>query len=144
MDDRILIYETPHWRIHLQHLHAYLCQSIIFLKRAAPSLSDVNDEKWEDFQQNVVKKIESAIKKAFGADPLNWACLMNYAYREDAPHPQVHWHLISRYKTSKTFDGLLLHDREFGDHYLTDPSNISILPKKTQLKIAEEIRKNLR
>jgi len=142
-DERILIYETGHWRVHLQSIKYYLGQCIIFLKRPCPALSEVSGEEWRDFHEEVVEKIEPAIKKAFGCDLLNWACLMNWAYREDPPTPQVHWHMIPLYRDKVEFAGTVFSDPEFGDHYRTDPTKLQPAPEKIQEKIAEEIRKNL-
>lgn len=47
----------------------------------------------------------------------NWSCLMNFAYRNDPPDPQVHWHFRPRYKHPVDFAGEKFEDRAFGSHY---------------------------
>lgn len=114
-----LIYETDRRQVFLFVAdQTYLGRCVIALKRACPNLSEVTDEETLDFQNNVVKKLEGAISKAFGATLFNWSCLMNYAYRNIPPNPQVHWHLRPRYRETVNFGGESFPDTEFGSHYL--------------------------
>ncbi len=79
-------------------------------------MSNLTADQWNDFSQ-VVKQLESACKKAFGATMFNWTCLMNHAYRNDPPNPHVHWHVRPRYNKPVTFAGELFEDKAFGSHY---------------------------
>lgn len=56
------------------------------------SLADWNDEHWVEFGR-FVRALEIGLKKTFGADLVNVACLMNLA-RKEGTH--THWHFIPR------------------------------------------------
>ena len=81
----------------------------------------------------VVKKLEAALKKSFDATMFNWSCLMNNAYQNDPPDPQVHWHFRPRYNHKVDFEGEIFEDKDFGHHYA----------RNTDRKISEELSKKL-
>jgi len=139
-DDPYLIFETDFWRVLLSYNQRYLGRCYIFSKRHFGSISDITEEENADFFR-VVKKIENAIKKTFGATMFNWSCLMNDFYKEEIPDPHVHWHMKPRYKNKILFDGKIFEDKEFGHHYSRDDKNVAT--KEFCAKIVEEIKKNL-
>lgn len=95
----------------------YFGRCVVVLKRKCGDLADVTNEEMIDLLENVVRKLESAFRKAFGATMFNWACLMNNAYQEKPPDPQVHWHLRPRYDRIVEFEGETFVDSDFGHHY---------------------------
>jgi diadenosine tetraphosphate (Ap4A) HIT family hydrolase len=116
--DNELIFETNFWKVILADDQAYLGRSYVTLKRHCGSLSELSQSEWDDFYI-IVSKLESAVKKAFGASLFNWSCLMNLAYQNTPPNPHVHWHFKPRYKTPIDLDGEIFTDEEFGNHYST-------------------------
>jgi diadenosine tetraphosphate (Ap4A) HIT family hydrolase len=141
------IYETGHWAIYLSSIQSYLGRCEIVAKGNYSDLSGLDQEVWLDFLA-VVRQLETAIRKSFGATMFNWACLMNNAYQTKPPHPFVHWHCIPRYDHEVKFDGHMFTDPEFGHHY--DPDIIEdddprIVAATTGLKnrIITRIRENI-
>lgn len=116
MKRKDFIFETKLWEVYLNPDQYYLGRSVVAAKREVPAMSDLTNEEWLDFA-DLVKKLESAFKKAFGATMFNWSCLMNGAYQNDPPNPHVHWHLMPRYKNPVEFAGQKFEDKEFGRHY---------------------------
>src|SRR3989344_516260 len=110
------IFETKYWEVYLSSDQYYLGRCVIVAKRDVGEMSLLTDEEWLDFA-NLVRNIESGFKKALGATMFNWTCLMNGAYQEKDPHPQVHWHLRPRYAKPVEFAGQKFEDKEFGHHY---------------------------
>ncbi len=118
LDDESLIFETQYWKVYPSIDQTYLGRSIIFLKREnCGDLADLKPDEIIDFLL-LVKKLENACRKAFGAVMFNWACLMNDAYQNVPPDPQVHWHCRPRYNHPVTFAGHEFEDTSFGTHYL--------------------------
>ena len=109
------------------------------LKRHCGDLAELKKEELLDFLE-VVRNLESALKKAFGAVMFNWTCLMNNAYQAKIPQPHVHWHFKPRYDKKVKFAGLVFEDLEFGHHYSREEIKVSDIIQK---KIIEKIKNNL-
>ncbi len=118
-----LIFETTHWKVILMDDQTYLGRCVIVLKRKCGDLAEVTEEEMLDFL-NLVKILESKARRAFGAVMFNWGCLMNDAYQNTPPDPQVHWHFRPRYDREVTFAGEKFVDTDFGHHYLRGTSRI--------------------
>nr|WP_308572480.1 HIT family protein [uncultured Methanobacterium sp.] len=133
-----LIGETEHWLIILAPDQRNLGTCVVALKRDEKELSRLKDEEWADFSQ-LVKKLESAMRKAFNSTHFNWGCLMNSAYQEDPPCPHLHWHFIPRYKNPVEFNGKIFDDPCFGKStmYNRDP------PIKLSSNFKTEIKKHI-
>lgn len=111
------IITTKHWQVFLaSDDQTYLGRCMVVGKEQCLSLSELSDEQWLDFA-SVVKKLEAAVKQAFGAVLCNWTCMMNAAYQADQPKPFVHWHLRPRYNQAVAFAGETFEDTAFGHHY---------------------------
>ena len=91
-------------------------RALITLLNHKSSLGKLSIEEWQEFQE-IVRKLEPAYKSAFGAKPLNMGCFMNHGYRDDPPHPHVHWQFFPRYKKPLEFAGQLFEDELFGNFY---------------------------
>jgi diadenosine tetraphosphate (Ap4A) HIT family hydrolase len=135
-----LIFETKYWNIVLSQDQHYIGRCCIVLKRKCGDLAELKKEELLDFLE-VVKKIENALRKEFNATMFNWTCLMNDAYQEKNPMPQVHWHLRPRYKNKVEFAGEVFEDKEFGHHYARGTARK--LSSETRAKIIESIKKAL-
>ncbi len=115
-NDEDFILGTKFHRVFLFSDQSYLGRCRIVTKRHIESLSDLSEEEWLDLSQ-LTKKLESAVKKAFGATMFNWSCLMNNAYKKSPPTPHIHWHFRPRYNKEVNFKGEIFVDPEFGNHY---------------------------
>lgn len=129
--------ETACWSIYLANDQAYLGRCIILLRRHCGDLADLTPEEWLDLGQ-VVKRVEVALRQAFGATMFNWACLMNDAYKSAPPNPHVHWHVRPRYDHAVAFGGLTFEDPEFARHY--NNRKAMDVPLEVRLAIAERVR----
>ncbi len=136
-----LIFETDFWEVFLSFNQRYLGRCYIFPKRHFANLSDMTEKENTDFLR-VVKKIETAIGKTFGAEMFNWSCLMNNFYQEVHPNAHIHWHMKPRYRDNVLFYGKTFVDGEFGHHYDDSKDNV-VEPKDVRLAIIKEIQKNL-
>lgn len=134
------VFETDYWEILVSVDQAYIGRCYIKLKRHSGSLSELTKEEWGDFIA-IVKKLESALKKAFNTTMFNWSCSMNDTYKNNLPNPHVHWHLRPRYNKTVKFEGLLFEDKEFAHHY--DRARKFIVSKEILVKVAQKIKENL-
>ena len=136
------ICETKFWKVDICDNQEYLGRSYITLKRHCPNLSNITTDEWSDFL-SLIKKIENAIQKAFGATSFNWTCMMNDTFKKESPQPHVHWHLRPRYAQNVNFAGITFIDPEYGHHYARSSERILILSNDKLLEIINEIKKYL-
>ena len=141
MDKEFVVLETKFWKAILINEQAYLGRCVVLLKRDCANLSSLTSGEWQDFHENIIKRLESALKNAFGATMFNWSCLMNNAYQEENPKPYVHFHFRPRYKDRVIFKGEEFLDSEFGYHY--NPKGKHIVSTKTLKEIFEKIKRCL-
>lgn len=134
------ILTTKCWEVHLIENQAYLGRCIVVLKRNCGDLADLKKEEITELFE-IIKKLEKAIKKAFKAEMFNWTCLMNDAYKQTPPNPQVHLHLMPRYRNDINFEGKVFKDQEFAHHY--NKERKEIVSEMLLNKIAEKIKQNL-
>jgi diadenosine tetraphosphate (Ap4A) HIT family hydrolase len=144
MHDKNLIFESPHWKVILLDEQKYLGRCVVVLKRKCGDLAELEQDEILDFFE-VVRKMESLFRKTFDATMFNWACLMNNAYRETPPDPQVHWHFRPRYNHKVEFEGEIFEDPNFGSHYLrgAGEGGDRVVSSELQGKIVAELKKNL-
>lgn len=134
------ILETEYWTVGIGSNQAYFGRAYATLKSHKGSLSSLNDDEWLDFKV-LVKKIESSYKDVFGAEPLNWSCCMNHAFREEPFNPHVHWHIYPRYKTAPQIDDVKYDDILFGNMY--DSKAERIVSDEIVEHIASKLRHNI-
>jgi diadenosine tetraphosphate (Ap4A) HIT family hydrolase len=132
MDNNRVIFETEYWRVKLSDNQYHLGRCVIELKRKCGNLSELNNKEWVDFSE-LVKRLETAMKKAFNANMFNWTCLMNDAYKQPKLNPQVHWHFRPRYKDKIVIEGITFEDKEFAHHY----------DNKAKLDVPDNIKENI-
>ncbi len=138
--DYLLLLETQSWRICLALNQSLLGRCVIHLKRHTGDLADLTVQELLDFL-DVVKKVEAALKRAFGSTMFNWSCYMNHSYRESPPDPHIHWWAVPRYDHTVNFCDTLFADPHFGNPY--DHYRVTNAPKELRLGIAEEIKSQL-
>jgi diadenosine tetraphosphate (Ap4A) HIT family hydrolase len=111
------ILDTKYWSVGIDgHNHAYLGRAYVTLKEHKANLSSLSQDEWADFQE-IVRKLEKAYKSAFGAEPLNWGCFMNHAFRTKPFNSHVHWHIFPRYEVAPVLDCITFDDSLFGEFY---------------------------
>ncbi|HSX05364.1 MAG TPA: hypothetical protein VLF69_02760 [Candidatus Saccharimonadales bacterium] len=140
LDNRPLknqILTTTHWTAGVIPDQPYLGRALITLLTHKSSLGQLSDAEWQEFQ-DIVRKLEPAYERAFGAKPLNMGCFMNHGYRDDPPHPHVHWQIFPRYKQSVELKGIVFTDDRYGQFYDDDARN------PVSNEVVEEIVSKLR
>lgn len=110
------ILTTDHWVIALAPDQGYLGRCYVTLREHKDSLGSLTNKEWGEFAL-ITKQLENACKKAFGAEPFNWACMMNNAYQVKPPLPHVHWHFRPRYEKPVQVNNVTFADSQFGFHY---------------------------
>ena len=134
-----VLLESDYWTVVLSPEQYYLGRSIVLLKRECPSLSELSGEEWDDMH-SLIKRFETGVRDAFGAEVFNWCCLMNNAFREDPPHPFVHFHVRPRYRNPFEIGGEIFTDEHFGSHYeLARRESRNVSPE-----VLQEILRSLR
>lgn len=135
-----IVLETQYWKIVLIPNQLYLGRSVLVLKRPCGDLADLSQTEVLDFFE-LVKKLQNALKLAFGATMFNWECLMNNAYLSNPAKPQVHWHFRARYKNTVEFGGQEFSDPNFGHHPINDEDGKMLVPRELLGEISKEIQK---
>lgn len=107
---------TSSWAVGLGNNQVYFGRAYVTLRAHKGSLAELDSKDWEEFQE-IVRMLENAYEKAFGAKPLNWGCFMNHAFRNDPPNSHVHWHIFPRYKVAPVFEGVAYEDMLYGNFY---------------------------
>lgn len=131
---------TEYWNVELGHNQAYAGRAFVTLRSHKGSLAELSPEEWADFAE-VVRKLEGAYRKALGAAPFNWSCLMNNAYKQKPYTPHVHWHLLPRYEKPVQIGDLTLEDGEFG--HMFAPHKERLVDDQVVMAIAEKIKQHL-
>lgn len=132
---------TKYWDIILSDNQYYLGRSILLLKRKCGMLSGLKENETKELC-DLIKKMEKGVKKKFGATMFNWTCLMNDAYKSKNPKPQVHVHLMPRYKKKVKFAGEVFEDEVFAHHY--DKTKEKRVSKKVLKEIRDKIKEILK
>lgn len=91
-----------------------------------------NDEKEELFK--IAKNLRDVLKQLFKPDLFNYASLGNV-------NPQLHIHLIPRYKEKRIFEGFEFFDKRWGENYA--PYEDFKISQELILKIRDKIKENL-
>lgn len=116
--DRI-IKEYKYWVLCLDRYQCYLGKSYIWLKRdSVNDLADITDEEQQELHK-IIRDFSGSIRNLFKADHFNYAVQGNIT-------PQLHVHLVPRYKKKITFDGLEFEDKNWGKNYAPYDKNFKI------------------
>lgn len=136
-----LIYENDSYLVLLNNQdQSYLGRCVIFIKPHREQLSELSDKEWLDFKE-MLKVIELAFRKAFGATLFNWSCLVNNSYRKKPYTPHIHWHMRPRYDHEIVFEGHTFKDPEFREHY--DRLKKEFVSTELQQKIVAKVKSNI-
>lgn len=136
-----LVFMTDHWAAYVMPDQLYLGRMVVPLLRPCRSVSELSAGEIQDWLY-MVKVLEHTCQFALGATMFNWCCLMNNAYQDPDPKPQVHWHFRPRYANPPLFDGNRFPDPNFGQHYLRGPADKRESTPEFRQKLAGFLRQN--
>lgn len=137
--DEDVLLQTDHWAAVLDTNQIFLGKSFVTLREHKQTISDLSEADWADLR-NVMIQLEKAIKNAFGANVLNWECLMNNAIKAKQP-THVHWKLYPRYLGGTSFEGEDFPDPKWPRHL---EGGKHIVSDKLFSGIAQAIRREIR
>lgn len=113
-DNPLSLVLTDRWSLALDKNQSYLGKSYLTLREHKETISDLDETDWLELW-NVMRWFEGSTKSSFGADVINWECLMNNAVlAEQSTH--VHWHAYPRYRGGVTFAGQEFPDDKWPRH----------------------------
>lgn len=90
-----LIKEYDNRKLLIRNKNSTLWNCVLVAKRDLAEVSEVNEQEAKEYFA-IIKDIESALKKAFDYDKINYLTLMMV-------DEHVHTHILPRYKEEKTF-----------------------------------------
>jgi diadenosine tetraphosphate (Ap4A) HIT family hydrolase len=100
------------WQVHENQ--SYLGRAIIRLVRAeTQSLSKCTEGEWQSLRENI-RRYESILARLFSPDRFNYGQLGN-------TYPQLHIHAVPRYASTRRWQGVIFHDRRWGDNWSPTP-----------------------
>lgn len=121
----LLVYETEYWLWSLRPVQATLGAGVLSLKRECLTFGGLSQEEFTDLY-NVIKVIESTLKKTFNYDIMNYLMLMMV-------DKQVHYHVIPRYESTIDFAGTSWEDSGW-------PGVPNLAGEETEMEALEDIK----
>jgi diadenosine tetraphosphate (Ap4A) HIT family hydrolase len=109
-----LVREMEGWTLYLNTDQGLLGRCFLMLKRPETDVTALTDAELTELWA-ATRRVKDALIMAWDPDHFNYAFLMNQT-------PQVHFHLIPRYKGRREFAGGTFVDPEFGGHYGIGPA----------------------
>ncbi len=97
-----LIKEYDNWCVLLRGKQATLGSLVLVEKSEATNYGQITEEAFKE-QRQAVADIESTLEKMFGPQKFNYLMLMMV-------DPNVHFHVLPRYESDKTFEGVTFKD----------------------------------
>jgi diadenosine tetraphosphate (Ap4A) HIT family hydrolase len=104
-----IIEPGSHWTIVLNRNQNLLGKVFLWANRPVEQVIALTNDEWLDLRLQM-RRVTLALIKAFQPDHFNYAFLQN----QDR---QVHLHVIPRYATPRTFEGLAFSDPDYPNHY---------------------------
>ncbi len=92
-----IIHQCPHWSVLLRPAQLTLGALVLVAHEPVQAFSELSPASFMALHQ-MTGQIESALKKAFNYDKLNYLMLMMV-------DPDVHFHVVPRYAHPKQFSG---------------------------------------
>ncbi len=112
-DPDVLVHDFGLWALCLNRNQDLLGRCYLLLRRPCTDPMALTPAE-QAALWTCASKAKAAIARTFAPDHWNYAFLMNV-------DPQVHFHLIPRYKTPRSFRGAEFTDPQFGKHYPLGP-----------------------
>ena len=108
-DPTRMIAESERWAICLNSDQTLLGRCYLLLKRPESDVTALSDAEISELWI-VARKMKDVLEALWAPDHYNYAFLMNV-------DPQVHFHVIPRYRERREFAGGTFVDGSYGDHY---------------------------
>lgn len=96
-EENNLIKEYTYWKVLMRKKYMSLGNCVVITKEHHESFSELNMEEMAEFT-TLVKDLESALRRAFQYDKINWLMLM-------MKDKHTHFHVIPRYASPREFGG---------------------------------------
>lgn len=134
-----IIKEYQYWTLSISDEQRYLGRSYVWLVREGgmQRFSEVTDEEMAELRV-ILKEYEAAMQKIWQPDFMNYAWLANL-FHEHGGHG--HMHLIPRYASSRTFEGLEFTDDRWGKNSM--PSTPFSTSEEMVFKVRDALKKEL-
>ena len=97
-----LIKEYKHWTVQLRPKQPTLGSLVLICKEDATAFGEISADAFAE-KKTVIADIEATLQGLFGYNKINYLMLMMV-------DPQVHYHVIPRYESDKTFSGVTFQD----------------------------------
>lgn len=140
---------TRLWKIIYVPNQSYLGRTVLIPQRHFGSYEEMSDDEAREYRF-ILLKLLPALTKTFGVTHFNVAYLMNMAYnvqkpdpmyKNGAPHPHFHWHIIPRYDGVRRFAGHEFSDPDFGNAF--NLRRKQVLEGQFRLQAIHAIQENL-
>lgn len=113
-DPRFLIAESTRWALCLNESQDLLGRCYALLRRPETDALALTDDETVELW-TLARAARAALTALWEPDHFNFAFLMNV-------DPQVHFHILPRYRYKREFAGGTFVDPTFGGHYNVSPS----------------------
>jgi diadenosine tetraphosphate (Ap4A) HIT family hydrolase len=135
--DRLIVKKYPLWTLYLSEHQYYLGRCYLALNREGnlDPFSDCTDEEWAELRAIIKECLQPALLRLFSPDMLNYGNLRNV-------WPHCHWHIVPRYATPRTFEGIEFLDAHWGSKW--SPYDKSFLvPDSCLISMRDVLRREL-
>jgi diadenosine tetraphosphate (Ap4A) HIT family hydrolase len=112
MDYSLLkIKSYKYWDLYLHENQCYLGRTFILLRddMGVDDFLSISGEVRAEFFE-IGNQLKRALQALFKPDKMNYAALSNTS-------PNIHVHVVPRYKEPRTFGGKIFHDTRWGKNY---------------------------
>ncbi len=134
--DQLLLKSYKHWDVYLHENQCYLGRVFVLLKdgKNVEDFLDIEGEVREEFFI-IGEKVKSALSSLFKPDKMNYAALSNTS-------PEIHVHIVPRYKEPREFEGVVITDTRWGKNYAPYDRSF-VLEKSILFKIRDALKEQL-
>ena len=131
-EEKNTIKEYSFWKLLISNRSRTLGNCVLIIKRDVHRFSELTEEEVVELGV-AVKEVENALQGAFRYDKINWLMLM-------MKEPQVHFHVIPRYKEPRECGG-----KNFVDGFQPSPLTMEKLELTQEMLdlIKNEINKSI-
>ena len=131
--DNLTLFRTEHWTVLVRKAQVTLGTLVLAANRNFISASEFTQDELLELPQ-VVGRLENALTEAFAYDKINYLMLMMV-------DPDVHFHVLPRYESARSFAG-----SEFRDRFWPGPPDITSrleLDEAQMTALRDELRASL-
>jgi diadenosine tetraphosphate (Ap4A) HIT family hydrolase len=109
--EQLKIKSYKHWELCLHENQCYLGRVFVLLKeqKSKGDFLDIEGKVRDEFFA-IGRDFKAVLKRLFQPDKMNYAALSNVS-------PDIHVHIIPRYREPRTFAGVVFKDTRWGQNY---------------------------